>query len=284
MISGKTKVFGLFGYPVEHTFSPMMHNAAFERLKMDACYLPFEVHPDRLKDAVAGVSALNIRGVNVTVPHKERAIPFLDDLSQEARLIGAVNTIEVKEGRLVGHNTDARGFIRSLEEEAGFDVKGRNILILGAGGAGRAVAFGLALAGADHLGVHDVDAEKCRLLAKDIMEKTGVHAAAIEPGDIPKFAPEADCVINATPLGLKPSDPLPLDDVYIKKGMLVCDLVYNPPQTSLLSAAKARGARILSGLGMLLYQGVAAFEIWTGREAPVPVMKKALEDQIAGRR
>lgn len=284
MISGKTKVFGLFGYPVGHTFSPVMHNAAFERLKMDACYVPFEVHPDRLRDAVAGVSALNIGGVNVTVPHKERVIPFLDDLSQEARLIGAVNTIEVRDGSLIGHNTDARGFIRSLEKDAKFDVKGRNILILGAGGAGRAVGFGLALAGAGRIGVYDVDAKKSGLLVKDIMEKTGVQAAAIEPGDMAKFALEADCIINATPLGLKPSDPIPLDKAYIKKGMLVCDLVYNPPQTSLLLIAKARGARILGGLGMLLYQGVAAFEIWTGRDAPVSVMKKALKNQIARRR
>lgn len=280
MISGKTRIFGIFGYPVEHTFSPGMHNAAFNKIGMDACYVPFAVSPESLGDAVKAIVPLGLRGLNVTVPHKEKVLAYLDELSEEARLIGAVNTIEVREGRLIGHNTDGRGFLRSLREDAGFNPKGRSVLFIGSGGAARAVGFSLALAGVKRVAFHDVDARKASSLALDIHQKTGADAKAIEEDQLATAAEEADCLINATPLGLKKTDPLPVVKTFVMRKHLVCDLVYNPPETAFLKVAKAHGAKRFSGLGMLLYQGVIAFEIWTGKKAPVPVMKKALIGQI----
>jgi shikimate dehydrogenase len=283
VISGKTKIYGIFGYPVEHTFSPGMHNAAFKKLGMDACYVPFSVHPAGLRAAVKAVLPLGLRGLNITVPHKEKVIAWLDELSEEARLIGAVNTVEVREGRLIGHNTDGRGFIRSLRDGAGFDPRGTTVLVAGAGGAARAVCFCLALAKAERIVFHDVDAAKAAKLARDIRKKTGVSAEAVSSHGLAAAAREARCLINATPLGLKKDDPLPLDRELILPHHLVCDLVYNPPETGLLKAAKDRGARRLPGIGMLLYQGVIAFEIWTGAKAPIAVMKSALARLIKGR-
>ncbi len=176
MISGKTRIYGIFGYPVEHTFSPAMHNAAFKKLAMDACYVPFAVRPEHLGDAARAVVPLGLRGLNVTVPHKEKIIPYLDDLSEEARLIGAVNTIEVKDGRLIGHNTDGRGFLRSLKEQTKFAPRAKKILFIGSGGAARAVAFSLALAGAAKITFCDLDTCKARLLAKDNKETTGADS------------------------------------------------------------------------------------------------------------
>lgn len=280
MISGRTKVYGIFGFPVEHTFSPGMHNAAFGKLGIDACYVPFAVSPDKLSEAVKSIVPLGLCGLNVTVPHKERVIPYLDELSEEARLIGAVNTIEVKEGRLVGHNTDGRGFLRSLRQDARFNPKGKNILFIGSGGAARAVGFSLALTGAKKIMFHDIDVKKAEVLSNDIRQKTGADAGTVGADLLAAAAKEADCLINATPLGLRKTDPLPIGKDLVLKKHLVCDLVYNPPETALLKNAKARGAKRLSGLGMLLYQGVVAFEIWTGKKAPVLVMKRALTRQI----
>ncbi len=284
MISGKTKLYGIFGYPVEHTFSPGMHNAAFQKLKMDACYVPFAVSPDNLGEAAKALIPLGLCGLNVTVPHKEAIIAHLDTLSEEARLIGAVNTIEIKEGRLIGHNTDGRGFLRSLRDNAGFNPKGKRIFIIGSGGAARAVGFSLALAGTKKIIVTDLDAGKADALVTDITDKTGSFVEYIKSESVADAAAEADCVINATPLGLKRTDPLPLAREYIRKKHLVCDLVYNPAETGFLNAAKARGAKRLPGIGMLLYQGVIAFEIWTGKKAPISTMQKALSRQITARR
>jgi shikimate dehydrogenase len=280
MISGKTKIYGIFGYPVEHTFSPAMHNSAFKKLGTNACYVPFAVPPEKLEEAVRAIIPLGLCGLNVTVPHKERVLAFLDDLSEEARLIGAVNTIEVKKGWLIGHNTDGRGFLRSLREQGGLDPKGKKFLFIGSGGAARAVSFSLALAGAAAIVFRDIDARKASLLAQDIREKTGVPSMAIGQDSLPQYTADADCLINASPIGLKRTDPLPMPAGLIERKHLVCDLVYNPPVTALLKAAKKRGAKRLSGLGMLLYQGVIAFEIWTGKKAPVLIMKNALARQI----
>lgn len=280
MISGTTAIYGIFGYPIEHTFSPAMHNAAFRKLAMDACYVPYAVHPDGLEAAVQSILPLGLRGVNITVPHKENVLQYLDDLSDEARHIGAINTIEVRGGRLIGHNTDGRGFLRSLNEDAGFRPEGKKFLIFGAGGAGRAIGFSLALAGAATIAYRDVDTQKADALAGDIQTKTNIPVETVTEEKIAAYAADASCLINATPLGLKKSDPLSIKAEYIKRKHLVCDLVYNPPETTLLKTAKARGAQRHRGLGMLLYQGVIAFELWTGKKAPVQVMKNALSRQI----
>lgn len=284
MISGRTMVFGIFGYPVEHSFSPGMHNAAFAKLGMDACYVPYAVAPTSLKDAVRAIVPLGLRGLNITVPHKEKVIPFLDDVTEDARLIGAVNTIEVRDGRLVGHNTDGRGFLRSLREETSFRPKGKRVLIVGAGGAARAIAFNLALNGAAEVMLSDVDAKKADLLARDVRRTTKTSTEAVPSAGLRDHARNAHCIINATPLGLHRRDPLPFSRDLVREGHLVCDLVYNPPVTPLLRAAASCGAGTLSGIGMLLFQGVIAFEVWTGKKAPLEVMRRALVKQMQGRR
>ena len=283
MISGKTSIYGIFGHPVEHTFSPGMHNAAFVRIGLDGCYVPFAVRPDELAKAMKAIIPLGLCGLNITVPHKEKVIPFLDGLTNDARLFGAVNTIEVKDRKLIGHNTDGKGFLRSLREETGFRPKGKTFLMVGSGGAARAVCFNLAFSGAGGILLYDIDHGKAEKLGRDIRSATATRITVLDASGLRTLAQNADCIINATPLGLKKSDPLPLSRDLIRKGQMVCDLVYNPPDTRLLRTAQTRGAKTLSGIGMLLYQGVVAFEIWTGKKAPVSVMKKALARQMQDR-
>jgi shikimate dehydrogenase len=267
-IHGTTKVTGLFGYPVEHTLSPAMHNAAFAYLGLDYCYVPFPVRPEMLADAVKAVRSLDLAGVNVTVPHKERVIHFLDAVSEEASFIGAVNTIQNAGGRLTGFNTDGRGFMESLVV-AGIPVKGKSVLIIGAGGASRAVSYYLSEK-ADRLSLFDIDTGKVERLVADLATiRTNVsRAASID--NLEGF----DIVINATPLGLKETEPSPVDVSLIRKTMTVCDLIYK--KTPLLKAASEKGCKTLDGLGMLLYQGVFAFEIWTGIKPPVDIMRNAI--------
>jgi len=267
-ITGRTKITGLFGWPVEHTLSPAMHNAAFQHLGLAYCYLPFLVHPDNLGKAVDSIKALNLAGVNVTVPHKERVIPFLDFVNEEASFIGAVNTIVHREGRLTGYNTDGRGFMRSLEENH-IDPGGKKILVVGSGGASRAISYYLSEK-ADSLSIYDIDREKLEKLAADL-SSIRANVTALE-----KLADPADfeVVINATPLGLKKDDPLPFDDSGFTPAHIVCDLIYK--NTRLLESASRKGCRTVDGLGMLLWQGVLAFELWTEVFPPVDVMKSAL--------
>jgi shikimate dehydrogenase len=267
-ITGKTKITGLFGYPVEHTLSPAMHNAAFEYLKMDYCYLPFLVHPDSIRHAVESVRALNMAGVNVTIPYKEAVIPLLDSVDEEAKFIGAVNTIVHREGRLAGYNTDGRGFMRSLSENQ-ISVEGKKILVAGAGGASKAVSYYLSEK-AGVLSLYDIDTNKMEKLVSDLLEiRRNVSSLSRSPKP-----DEFDMLVNATPLGLKSEDPLPFDVSGLRSDQTVCDLIYR--RTRLLEAASRRGCRTLDGLGMLLWQGALAFELWTGVPPPVDVMKNAL--------
>ncbi len=267
-ITGTTRITGLFGCPVEHTLSPAMHNAAFAHLGMDYCYLPFLVQPDSLGKAVDAVRALNMAGVNVTVPHKEAVIRFLDEVNEEASFIGAVNTIVNREGFLTGYNTDGRGFMRSLEEK-GIEVSGRSVLIVGAGGASRAIGYYLSEK-AEDLAIHDIDGNKLSRLVSDLsrIRKNVKAVAKLESLD------GFDVIVNATPLGLKKGDPSPVDVSGLRSGRTVCDLIYK--KTPLLEAASEKGCRTIDGLGMLLWQGVLAFELWTSVFPPVDIMKKAL--------
>lgn len=272
-ISGRTGVMGLFGYPVEHSLSPAMHNAAFEYLGLDCCYVTFSVRPDRLSDAVKGIRALNLRGVNVTVPHKEQVMPFLDEINEEASFIGAVNTITNRKDHLTGYNTDGRGFMQSLAE-AGLSVRDKNILIIGTGGASRAIGYYLCSEAAV-VSLFDIDTQKAESLTRHLNTLKGnariVGAAEIKSTD---FISSVDMVINATPLGLKEGDPRPFDTTLLKSSQAVCDLIYK--ETPLLKEAHHLGCKTMHGLGMLLWQGVFAFELWTGIKPPVEVMKKAL--------
>jgi len=276
-ISGKTKVLGLFGYPVEHSLSPAMHNAAFEKLKLDCCYVTFSVKPELLKDAVSAIRSLNLAGVNVTVPHKERVIPFLDAVDKEAAFIGAVNTIVNQSasggGRLIGYNTDGRGFMKSLSESR-ISVNNKNILIIGAGGASRAIGYYLSQK-ASGLFLHDVDKKKAAKLVKDLNKLRGnVFLFSHELSAMSYQLNKIDVIINATPLGLRKGDSLPVNANLLKQRHVVCDLIYK--KTPLLEIASKKGCKTMNGLGMLLWQGVFAFELWTGKKPPVDVMRKAL--------
>jgi len=272
-VTGKTKIVGIFGYPVEHTISPPMQNAAFAYLGLDFCYVPFLVHPENLQNAIAGLRAIGLRGVNITVPHKENVIPLLDKIDREAAFIGAVNTIRNDDGILTGFNTDGRGFMRSLDE-ADIVVKGKRVLLLGAGGAARAVGYYLCEE-AQKVFIYDIDSEKADVLAKHL---DGIRGNAgktdIETADGRDIIRNSDIIVNATPMGLKSWDPLPLDIKLIRPEQAVCDLIYK--ETPLLRAAATAGCRTLDGAGMLLWQGVLAFEIWTDVKPPVEIMKEAL--------
>lgn len=269
-ISGTTKITGLYGYPVEHSLSPAMHNSAFEYLGLDYCYVTFPVKPELLGEAVKAIPALDLKGVNVTVPHKENVIPFIDAVSDEVRFIGAVNTIQNSGGRLVGHNTDGRGFMESLAE-AGIHVEGRSVLIIGAGGACRAISYYLSDK-AEKLRIFDIDEAKVGKLVRDLRTIRHNVSIAERPDDIEGV----DIIVNATPLGLKETDRAPLDLSLLDEKMTVCDLIYK--KTPLLMAASRKGCRVLDGLGMLLHQGVLAFEIWTGIKPPVEIMRNAITE------
>jgi len=274
-ISGKTKVVAIFGDPVEHTLSPAMHNAAFAKLGMDAVYVPFHVTPDRLGEAVRGLSAMGFAGANITVPHKERVMEFLDEVDPEASAIGAVNTVVNRDGRLTGYNTDGRGFIMSLREEAGFDPASKRVFVCGAGGAARGVGFALATAGARRIYLFDIDEPKLGRLVGDINSFLGREAARPSIMD-PDFIRGSDLVVNTTPLGMREGDPLPMPKESFRPGQVFYDVVYNPAETATMKAAKAAGAKTVNGLGMLLYQGALAFEKWFGVAPPADVMKAAL--------
>jgi shikimate dehydrogenase len=267
-INGKTKITGLFGYPVEHTLSPAMHNAAFQKLGLDYCYVPFHVRPEDLANAVKSITALNLAGVNVTVPHKEKVIPMLDEIHEEASFIGAVNTIVNAEGRLKGYNTDGRGFMQSLSEE-GIAVENKDIIIIGSGGASRAISYYLSQK-AGKLQLFDIDREKVGKLVKDLSRIRNNVSTAEDLSAIDRF----HIIINATPLGLRKEDPLPLNTSLLSKEQTVCDLIYK--KTPLLEAASEKGCVNMHGLGMLLWQGVFAFELWTGKKPPVQIMRDAL--------
>lgn len=268
-IDARTKVVALLGYPVEHSFSPRMHNAAFKSLGLNYRYVAFSVRPENLENAIAGVRALGLAGVNVTVPHKENVIQYLDEINSEASFIGAVNTVVNSGGILKGYNTDGRGFMKSLEEE-GVDPRGKKVLIVGTGGAARAVGFFLSELTSELL-LYDVASEKAGLLADALSKRGKVRAL----GSLDGALGEADIIINATPLGLKEDDPLPFDLSAIGPNRAIGDLIYR--ETPLLKEAASKGCKTFNGLGMLIWQGALAFELWTGEAPPYEIMRKAIE-------
>ena len=278
-ISGKTRICGVIGDPIEHTMSPAMHNAAFKNKGVDYVYLPFRVKKEELDKAIQGVRALNIRGLNVTIPHKVTVIQFLDELDGLADKIGAVNTILNDDGVLRGYNTDATGFLQALLEK-GIEPKGKNVVILGAGGASKAISFILAERG-DHLVIlnrlEELDwAEELAGRISQTFSKE-VEALELNRGNLAGVLGKADILVNATSVGMTPDineTPVPSD--LLKPGLVVFDAVYNPIKTRLLGEAEQAGAKTISGLGMLAWQGALAFEKWTGLKAPVELMRKEL--------
>lgn len=282
LITGRTKVIGIFGYPVEHSFSPVMQNRAFDALKLDYCYVPFPVAPGEVEKAVTAVRALGMRGVNVTIPHKETVIPYLDVLSIDAEIIGAVNTIVNYDGRLTGFNTDGLGFLEAMRVETGQTPNDKKVTLIGAGGAARAVAVQMALAGAKEIRIINRNLARANQIKAVLDAKTGCITSTM-PFNCQEFSDtirDTDILINSTPVGMYPNIDAPpvVEPELLRSSMLVCDLVYNPLETGLLKAARTKGATTLPGLGMLLYQGALAFKLWTEQEAPVELMRKALKD------
>lgn len=279
IVNGKTQLIGLIGWPVSHSFSPAMHNAALAALGLNWVYVPLPVPPTRVGNAVRGLPALGFRGVNITVPHKQAVMPFLDEISPAAMAIGAVNTILVEQenGRLIGSNTDWRGFLAdlaALEVEPG----GRDCLVLGAGGSARGVVYGLKQAGG-RVTVLARRVEQAQRLVTDLGDGSVLDIQPLE--QLSKVAAEVDTplIVNTTPLGMSPlvEESAWPDEVPIPAGSFVYDLVYNPPVTRLMRQATNAGCRTSNGLGMLLRQGAASFTLWTAMEPNLDVMKQALE-------
>jgi shikimate dehydrogenase len=275
-------LYGVLGFPVKHSFSPAMHNAAFKTLNLDAEYCLFEKEAGELREFFASAAGKSIKGFNVTVPYKETVKQFINEFSEEARSIGAVNTVKIGRGSITGHNTDGKGFLRHLSEVYRQNLSGLSVSLLGAGGAARAVAYSLAAAGAGRILIYDVLKEKAAALSGEINRvfHSGLTAPGRDMGQLLSGNPEL--FINATPIGMKEQDPLLINPDALFPCTFVYDVIYNPAETKLLRAAKARGCNCANGLGMLLYQGVLAFEFWTGLEAPVEVMRSALEKAVYG--
>jgi shikimate dehydrogenase len=281
MITGKTNVFGIIGDPVEHSLSPGMHNAAFKELGLDNIYVPFQVKAEHLEDAIFGAQSLGVKGFNVTIPHKTEVINYLDYLDIAAGLIGAVNTIEFGENGAVGHNTDGIGAVMAIEEVT--PVKNKKVVILGAGGASRAIAFQLLLSGVDNLVIANRTVEKAGELKTDLVEKLD-HEVRVSGLDenLTQELSDAAILINTTPVGMYPNvDEKPVVTAeMMHPDMVVNDIVYNPLKTGLLNEADKAGAKSISGIKMLMYQGVEAFKIWTGIEPPVEIFQRALMNEL----
>jgi len=272
---GSTRLVGIIGWPVQESLSPVIHNAAFAALGMDWAYVPLPVAPGKIEAALAGLPAMGFAGANVTMPHKTDAAQVVHDLSEDAELLRAVNTLVVGPGGLTGHNTDAPGFDRFLRRDAGFDPEGSSALIFGAGGAARACALALTRHGLRDLTVAARDparAETLRAMIEGLA--SGVRVVSFEEGT----SLDADLVVNATPLGAA-GEPVPHPP--LRPGMLVVDLVYRPSVTPLQAAAKAAGASAFGGLGLLLHQAALSFELWTGLEPPLSVMSAAALAEMA---
>jgi shikimate dehydrogenase len=261
---------GILGWPLTYTLSPVIHNAAFRKVGLDWIYLQWPVPPEELDQAVVGLRALGAMGANVTMPHKEEVVKLLDDVSGDAQAIGAVNTIQRLGHRLIGHNTDVDGFRAFLEEDAGADLGGKACLVLGAGGAARAVVKAL----------HDLGAAGIAIAART-PERGEEVTAQVARGDTrvcdwddaETEAEEADVIVNATPIGMREGDPLP--GVRFHPGQVVVDLVYDPPSTEMVERARSAGADAWGGLGMLVHQAAASFRIWTGQDPPLQTMSAA---------
>ena len=282
-----TQRLGIIGYPIGHSISPIFQQAALDHLGIDATYEKWEVAPEEVGDFVAGLRAPDAWGINITLPHKQAVIPFLDEVDEWATAAGAVNTIVNRGGRLTGHNTDGPGFLRALEVETGYNATGTRALILGAGGAARGILLTLARGGVDSLVIANRTLERAETL-RQLAQENGIKAeAAPLSGDIlTRAAASADLIVNCTSVGMShgPDEhSSPLSAAQIPASAIVNDLVYNPLETPFLREGAAAGAVTLGGLHMLIYQGVLSFQMWTGQDAPVDVMSKAAFAEMASR-
>jgi shikimate dehydrogenase len=278
MISGHTKIVGVIGDPVEHSRSPQMHNSAFQEMGLDYVYIPFRVKAEELKSAVDGFKALNVVGINVTLPHKKAVLPLMDRVSEEAQLIGAVNTMVFKDGVVKGHNTDARGFLASLYEKDIDSVRGMKVVVLGAGGGARAIVTGLALESVSSITIANRTFENAVKLADDLCKKTGVpmNGIPLDEKELSDHVSKCDLLVSTITAGMDPNIKLSIDPDWLQKDCIVCDIVYTPPETNLLKSAMDKGLKIVGGMGMLVHQGAISFQLWTGLQPPLETMRQAL--------
>ena len=278
----QAELVAVLGQPVAENPTGVMQEAAFAAVGLNWRYLTIEVAPANLAEAMRGVRAMGFRGINLTIPHKVAVMEHLDEIAAEARIIGAVNTVRRDGDRLIGENTDGKGFLRGVRADAGIDPKGKRVMLLGAGGAARAIATELALAGASEIVVVNRSESRGRRMTDDLKRNVKTRVCFEPWRGTFVVRSEVDILVNATSIGLYPEvDAMPDVDLSLaNSGMLVCDAVFNPPETRLLRAARERGLPVLDGLSMLVYQGVIGFELWTGRPAPEAVMKAALESAM----
>ena len=278
-IKASTNIVGLIGHPVKHSFSPPMHNRAFNALNMDYAYLAFDVNPSNLKSAIDGASSLNIKGLNVTIPHKIEVMKYLDEIDEVAALIGAVNTIDFKD--MKGYNTDGIGAVKAIEEVT--TIKNKNVIIAGAGGAARAISFYIAKYNAKSITILNRNIEKADKLADDISGSDLISCVKSDSlSKISDYLGDADILINTTPVGMHPNinDKAIAEAGDMHEDLTVFDAVYNPNETVLIKDALKANAKPVYGIKMLLYQGAESFKIWTGHEAPVGEMEKALKNTL----
>lgn len=286
-ISGKTRLAGLYALPARHSFSPIMHTTAFQATGVDAVYLSFDVQTERLGESIQAIRDLEMLGVNLSMPHKMAAINYVDELSQAARLIGAINTIVNQDGKLIGHITDGIGCMKSLKQN-GIEIIGKRMTILGAGGAATAIITQAAIDGVKAIDVFNIKDDfyqkiepKLAIIAEETNCQIQLHDLADEQ-QLSDSLSASSLLVNGTSIGMAPNtDQMPLPDAtLLRKDLPVFDVIYHPGETKLLKAAKAIGATAVNGLGMLLFQGAASFELWTGKEMPVDQIQPLLENEL----
>ena len=279
ILTGRTRIVGVIGDPIAHSRSPQMHNAALTKAGLDYVYVPFHVRPDDLADAIDGFKALNVVGINVTLPHKQAVIPYLTSISREAELIGAVNTLTFVDGNIHGDNTDAPGVLKALEENGDMSVPaGKNIVVLGAGGAARAVVVAFALRGVASITIANRTVEKAISLAEEMDRKTGISMQGMGLADerLPLAIRQSTLLVNTATTSMDVTQPLLVSADWLQPNTIVYDIVYTPPITPLMQAAAERGCQTLGGIGMLVHQGAIAFEKWTGVTPCTETMRQAL--------
>lgn len=274
-------IYGVIGYPISHSMSPLMHNTEFQAFGMESYYTAFSVHPDELKNAIDGIRALNIKGINVTIPHKVAVIDWLDEVDEEARLIGAVNTIINKNGRLIGSNTDGQGYLRSLLSVVNSSLTEKNMLVIGAGGAARAIVTSLARHGVKNIEITNRTMSKAEHLVQHI--KPYVSARSLTLNEAEERLSDYEIVINTTAVGMSPNvTQIPIRVDNLRKGTIVSDLIYNPLTTLFLKKAEEKGAITDNGVGMFVHQGALAFKKWTGIDPNIERMTKTVLNKLGG--
>ena len=278
-ISGSTILVGVIGNPVKHSLSPVILNAAFREAKINWVYTAFETPEEKLADAIGGIRALGIAGLSVTMPHKAKVCSLLDEISDSAQMLNAVNCIVNDAGKLEGHNKDGDGFLDAVKHDAGLDVAGKKVLVVGSGGSARSIIHSLGKAGAAEIAVINRTKKK----ALDALELAGPVGRYVEETEIPEVVSEANLVVNATPIGMLDTDDtanFPIEPNLFSKGQLAIDLIYHPISTPWMEALRDLEVEAHGGLSMLIFQAARAFKLWTGKEAPVDAMRKAAMDEI----